>query len=193
MTSTAAVEAVWRIESARLTASLARLTGDFAAAEDLAQDAFEIALVQWPRDGVPAHPGSWFIATAKHRAIDLIRRRASYHAKLRELGTPRNGRRWATRWLPWTRPGLADLRRPAAIGVHRLPPGQHADSQVALTLRAVAGLRTDEIARAFLVSEATMGQRISRAKQNLSPAYGSSCRPPRSSRSGWTRCWASST
>ena len=81
-----AIEAVWRIESPRLIAGLARITGDVGAAEELAQDALVIALEQWPRDGVPDGPGAWLMATAKHRAIDLVRRRAVYQRKLLEIG-----------------------------------------------------------------------------------------------------------
>src|SRR5690348_14286669 len=81
-----AIEAVWRIESPRLIAGLARITGDVGAAEELAQDALVIALEQWPRDGVPDGPGAWLMVTAKHRAIDLVRRRAVYQRKLQEIG-----------------------------------------------------------------------------------------------------------
>ena len=173
------MEAVWRIESARLTASLARLTGDFAAAEDLAQDAFEIALVQWARDGIPAHPGSWLMATAKHRAIDLIRRRGSYHTKLRELGIAAEREEVADP-MAAVDEALAsrisdDLLRLLFTACH---PVNTVESQVALTLRTVAGLRTDEIARAFLTSEPSMGQRISRAKKNLTRAGVRFALPP---------------
>lgn len=169
-TSTAAVEAVWRIESGRLVAALARVTGDFAAAEDLAQDALVIALTQWPRDGIPNHPASWLMATAKHLAADEYRRRLSLDRKLAVLAHQQTANR-------------CDAGEPMAILDEDLDASVHddllrliftachpvlsTDSQVALTLRTLGGLQTSEIARAFLTSETTMGQRISRAKKTL--------------------------
>ena len=169
-TTTAAVEAVWRIESGRLVAALARLTGDFSAAEDLAQDALEIALRQWPRDGIPNHPASWLMATAKHVATDYYRRQVNLRGKLAELA-----RQESTAQMQGGDPMAAvdeelesavhdDLLRLVFTACH---PVLSIDSQVALTLRTVGGLRTGEIARAFLTRESTMAQRISRAKKTL--------------------------
>ncbi len=169
-TTTAAVEAVWRIESGRLVAALTRLTGDFSAAEDLAQDALEIALRQWPRDGVPDHPASWLMATAKHVATDRYRRQVNLRGKLAELA-----RESSSSPLHGGDPMAVvdddldavvhdDLLRLVFTACH---PVLSVDSQVALTLRTVGGLRTGEIARAFLTSESTMAQRISRAKKTL--------------------------
>lgn len=166
----AAVEAVWRIESGRLVAALARITGDFAGAEDLAQDALERALTQWPTDGIPDHPASWLMATAKHMAVDRYRRRLNLTGKLPAIAHDQStaisteGDPMATvdDALAATVPD--DLLRLIFTACH---PALSTDSQVALTLRTVAGLRTPEIARAFLVAEATIGQRISRAKKTL--------------------------
>jgi len=167
-TTTSAVEAVWRIESGRLVAALTRITGDFAAAEDLAQDALERALRQWPSDGVPEHPASWLMATAKHLAVDAYRRRLTLDRKLAELvqetsheqeGDPMSD---VDEQLDTVVPD--DLLRLVFLTCH---PALTAESQVALTLRTVGGLTTREIARAFLVPEPTVGQRISRAKRTL--------------------------
>ena len=169
-TTTAAVEAVWRIESGRLVAALTRLTGDFSAAEDLAQDALEIALRQWPRDGVPDHPASWLMATAKHVATDRYRRQVNLRGKLAELAresssTPlHGGDPMAVVDDDLDAVVHDDLLRLVFTACH---PVLSVDSQVALTLRTVGGLRTGEIARAFLTSESTMAQRISRAKRTL--------------------------
>jgi RNA polymerase sigma factor (sigma-70 family) len=158
------VEAVWRIESARIVAALARIVGDVGRAEELAQDTLVIALEQWPARGVPDDPGPWLMATAKHRAIDLLRRQTRYRRKLEEIGraTPEADE-----------PDLAaemddyvgdDLLRLIFTTCH---PVLSTESRVALTLRLLGGLSTDEIARAYLVSEATVGQRITRAKRTL--------------------------
>jgi RNA polymerase sigma factor (sigma-70 family) len=169
-TTTSAVEAVWRIESGRLVAALTRLTGDFSAAEDLAQDALEIALRQWPRDGVPDHPASWLMATAKHVATDRYRRQVNLRGKLAELAretssTPlHGGDPMAVVDDDLDAVVHDDLLRLVFTACH---PVLSVDSQVALTLRTVGGLRTGEIARAFLTSESTMAQRISRAKKTL--------------------------
>ncbi|MBE1485739.1 RNA polymerase sigma factor [Plantactinospora soyae] len=162
------IEAVWRIESARIIAGLARLVQDVGLAEELAQDALVVALEQWPRAGVPPNPGGWLVSTAKHRAIDLLRRRTTYQRKLRELG-----REIESRSEP-TDPDLAavlddgqiddDLLRLVFTACHPVLP---TEGRVALTLRLLGGLRTDEIARAFLVPESTVGQRITRAKRTL--------------------------
>jgi RNA polymerase sigma factor (sigma-70 family) len=163
----AAIEAVWRIESPRLIAALARITGDVGAAEELAQDALVIALEQWPVRGVPDGPGAWLMATAKHRAIDLVRRRARYEQKLQEVG-----RDTETQAQTFTEPGTEeiddhigdDLLRLIFIACH---PVLSAEASAALTLRLIGGLTTHEIARAFLVGEPTIAQRIVRAKRTL--------------------------
>jgi len=158
------VEAVWRIESARIIAGLARMVHDVGLAEELAQDTLVIALEQWPVDGVPDHPGSWLMATAKHRAIDLLRRQTRYQEKLELVGR-------AT--AAADDPDLAaelddyvgdDLLRLVFTTCH---PVLSTESRVALTLRLLGGLTTDEIARAYLVPESTVGQRITRAKRTL--------------------------
>ena len=160
----AAIEAVWRIESPRLVAALARLTGDVGAAEELAQDTLVIALEQWPVRGVPDGPGAWLMATAKHRAIDLIRRRARYEQKLQEVG-----RDMEAHAQPFEEPDVDDhigddLLRLIFIACHPVLP---AEARAALTLRLIGGLTTHEIARAFLVAEPTIAQRIVRAKRTL--------------------------
>jgi RNA polymerase sigma factor (sigma-70 family) len=162
-----AVEAVWRIESARLIAGLARIVGDVGLAEELAQDALVIALERWPVTGVPDDPAPWLMATAKHRAVDALRRRGRYERKLAEIG-----RDLATRRED------ADADLDAAVDDHigddllRLVftachPVLSTEARVALTLRLLGGLSTDEIARAFLVPEPTVAQRIVRAKRTL--------------------------
>src|SRR5437868_5450318 len=162
-----AIEAVWRIESPRLIAGLARITGDVGAAEELAQDALVIALEQWPVQGVPDGPGAWLMATAKHRAIDLIRRRASYERKLQEIGRDEQARS-----EHFGEPDVDamddhigdDLLRLIFISCH---PVLSPEARAALTLRLLGGLTTAEIARAFLAPEATIAQRIVRAKRTL--------------------------
>ncbi len=162
-----AIEAVWRIESPRLIAGLARITGDVGAAEELAHDALVIALEQWPVQGVPDGPGAWLMATAKHRAIDLVRRRARYDQKLQEVG-----RDMGTRAETFGEPDVDtmddhigdDLLRLIFIACHPVLP---AEARAALTLRLIGGLTTHEIARAFLVPEPTIAQRIVRAKRTL--------------------------
>jgi len=162
-----AVEAVWRIEAARLIAGLSRIVRDVGLAEELAQDALVIALEQWPASGVPENPGAWLMATAKHRAIDLVRRRATYERKLAELG----------RELRETEEPDLDAALDDHIGDDLLRliftachPVLSQEGRVALTLRVLGGLTTDEIARAFLVPEATVAQRILRAKRALAGA-----------------------
>jgi RNA polymerase sigma factor (sigma-70 family) len=155
----AAVEAVWRIESARLVAGLARFVGDVGLAEELAQDALVAALEQWPAEGVPANPGGWLMSTAKHRAIDQLRRRQNYQRKLLEVG------RMLEQQQPDDPEYIADdLLRLVFITCH---PVLRTEGRVALTLRLLGGLSTAEIARAFLVPEPTVGQRVSRAKRTL--------------------------
>ena len=158
----AAVEAVWRIESARLVAGLARFVGDLGLAEELAQDALVAALEQWPAEGVPANPGGWLMSTAKHRAIDQLRRRQNYQRKLVEVGR-------MLEQQPFDQPDPDeyvpdDLLRLVFIACH---PVLRTEGRVALTLRLLGGLSTAEIARAFLVPEPTVGQRVSRAKRTL--------------------------
>ncbi|CAL9534063.1 hypothetical protein SUDANB96_04120 [Streptomyces sp. enrichment culture] len=160
------LETVFRMESARIIAGVARIVRDVGLAEEIAQDALVAALEQWPREGVPDRPGAWLTATARHRAIDLVRRRETYARKLAEAG----------RELP----AAAHDPEPSGPGdidddVLRLiftacHPVLSAESRTALTLRLVGGLRTDEIARAFLVPEATLAQRIVRAKRTLAKA-----------------------
>src|SRR2546429_1533066 len=154
------------MESARLIAGLARYTGDIGVAEELAQDALVAALEQWPESGVPRNPGAWLMAVAKRRAIDLLRRRERFDRKLTELGHELETDQGAT---PDIEIGDIedDLLRLVFVSCH---PVLSTDARVALTLRLLGGLTTDEIARAYLVSEATVAQRIVRAKRTLSDA-----------------------
>jgi RNA polymerase sigma factor (sigma-70 family) len=161
------VDAVWRIESSRLIAGLTRIVRDVGLAEDLAQEALVAALEQWPQSGVPEKPGAWLMATAKHRAIDRFRRNALIERKHEELGRHFEA---LEQTVPDFDTGLDDeigddLLRLVFIACH---PILSADSRAALTLRLLGGLTTDEIARAFLVSEPTIAQRIVRAKRTLS-------------------------
>ena len=160
----AAVEAVWRIEAPRLIAALARITGDIGAAEELAQDALVIALEQWPSRGVPDGPGAWLMATAKHRAVDLIRRRAAYERKLREIGRTAPAHDGEPDVDAMDDHIGDDLLRLIFIACHPVlsPP-----ARAALTLRLLGGLTTAQIARAFLVPESAIAQRIVRAKRTL--------------------------
>jgi RNA polymerase sigma factor (sigma-70 family) len=163
----AAVEAVWRIESARLVAGLARLVRDVVLAEDLAQDALLVALERWPRDGVPDNPGAWLMATAKNRAIDLSRRASTYERKREEVAHELGI------MLAMDRVDFAaeaddevgdDLLALMFTCCH---PALSTEARVALTLRLLGGLTTAEIARAFLVGEPTVAQRLTRAKRTL--------------------------
>lgn len=161
------IEAVWRIESPRLIAGLTRVVRDVGLAEDLAQDALVAALQQWPKAGIPDNPGAWLMAAAKHRAIDHFRRNALLDRKHEELG--REVAEQEMR-VPDFNARLDDhvgddLLRLLFISCH---PVLSTEAQVALTLRLLGGLTTDEIARAFLVPEATIAQRIVRAKRTLS-------------------------
>ena len=163
------IDAVWRIESTRLIAGLARFVRDVGLAEDLAQEALVAALEQWPEAGVPANPGAWLMATAKHRAIDLMRRRATLERKHEELG-------WELE-VEQARPPDLDAAIDDPIGDDLLSlvfttchPVLSTDARVALTLRMLGGLTTEEIARAFLVPDATVAQRIVRAKRTLGEA-----------------------
>ncbi|MGW5865973.1 RNA polymerase sigma factor [Streptomyces sp. NPDC055239] len=162
-----AVETVFRIESPRLIAGVARIVRDVGIAEELAQDALVAALEQWPRTGVPDNPGAWLMTTAKRRAIDLVRRRERYASKLQEMGRDLE-----------TAPPLVvepvesvdpdyiddDLLRLVFTACH---PVLSAEARIALTLRLLGGLTTPEIARAMLVPEATVAQRVVRAKRTL--------------------------
>jgi len=162
-----AIDAVWRIESPRLIAGLIRIVRDVGAAEDLAQDALVAALEQWPASGVPRNPGAWLMATAKHRAIDLLRRRTLVERKHAELGYELEA--GYERAAPELDAALDDdvgddLLRLVFTACH---PVLSTEARVALTLRLLGGLTTEEIARAFLVSEPTIAQRIVRAKRTL--------------------------
>jgi RNA polymerase sigma factor (sigma-70 family) len=163
------VEAVWRIESARLIAGIARLVRDVGLAEDLAQEALVAALEQWPGSGVPDNPGAWLMATAKHRGIDRLRRAEVHERKTEELGRDAELRSPADDDLTAAvdDPFDDDLLRLIFTACH---PVLSTDARVALTLRLLGGLTTSEIARAYLVSEATVAQRIVRAKHTLSAA-----------------------
>lgn len=162
-----AIEAVWRMESAVLIAGLARIVRDVGLAEELAQDTLVIALEQWPRTGVPDNPGPWLMATAKHRAIDHLRRRSRYARKLELLG--RDVEIEQESGGPDVDAALDDhigddLLRLIFIACH---PVLSTEARAALTLRLLGGLTADEIARAFLVAEPTVAQRIVRAKRTL--------------------------
>jgi RNA polymerase sigma-70 factor, ECF subfamily len=162
-----AIDAVWRIESARLIAGLTRMVRDVGLAEDLAHDALVAALERWPESGVPDNPGAWLMATAKHRAIDLLRRSTRLERKHEEIGRELDAREEiAVADLEATIDDDIgdDLLRLVFISCH---PVLSTEARVALTLRLLGGLTTGEIARAFLVPEATVAQRIVRAKRTL--------------------------
>ena len=170
-----AIDAVWRIESARLIAGLARIVRDVGLAEELAQDALVIALQRWPQTGVPENPGAWLMATAKHRAIDLLRRRTRLrerHEQLeRDVGIQLALDAWSLE------PALTVGLEEEEIGDDLLSliftcchPLLSPEARVALTLRLLGGLSTREIARAYLVSESTIAQRVVRAKRTLADA-----------------------
>jgi len=162
-----AINAVWRIESPKLIASLTRIVRDVGVAEDRAQDALVAALEQWPESGIPNNPGAWLMATAKHRAIDYFRRNKRIERKHEELGYELHARQDEA--SPDLDAALDDdvgddLLRLVFIACHPVLP---TEARVALTLRLLGGLTTDEIARAFLSSESTIAQRIVRAKRTL--------------------------
>ncbi|THA41419.1 RNA polymerase sigma factor [Streptomyces sp. A1547] len=166
MSATQAVEAVFRIESARIIAGVARIVRDLGIAEEIAQDALVAALEQWPESGVPNRPGAWLMATAKHRAIDLVRRKETYARKLAEVG------RTLEDVPPPAEPAAPDeidddLLRLIFTACH---PVLATEARIALTLRLMGGLTTQEIARAFLASEPAVAQRIVRAKRALAKA-----------------------
>ncbi|PPE75563.1 RNA polymerase subunit sigma-24 [Solimonas fluminis] len=163
------IDAVWRMESPRLIAGLTRLLHDVSLAEEMAQDALVAALEQWPEAGIPDNPGAWLMATAKHRAIDRLRRLKLAERKYEELGREMQEEELA---MPDFDAELDDdigddLLRLIFIACH---PVLSTEARAALTLRLLCGLSTDEIARAFLVSEPTMAQRIVRAKRTLTEA-----------------------
>src|ERR1051326_8212079 len=164
------IDAVWRIESARLIAGLARIVRDVGIAEELAQDALVAALEQWPDSGVPDNPGAWLMATAKHRAIDHFRRNKRLERKHEELGHELavEQQMAPTAFDTATDDDVGDdLLRLMFTACH---PVLSSEARVALTLRLLGGLKTEEIARAFLVPEATVAQRIVRAKRTLADA-----------------------
>ncbi|THA86416.1 RNA polymerase sigma factor [Streptomyces sp. A0592] len=166
MDTARAVEAVFRIESARIIAGVTRIVRDVGIAEEIAQDALVTALEQWPESGVPDRPGAWLMATAKHRAIDLVRRKETYARKLAEVG------RTLEDEPPPAEPAEPDdidddLLRLIFTACH---PVLATEARIALTLRLIGGLTTQEIARAFLTSESTVAQRIVRAKRTLAKA-----------------------
>src|SRR2546426_9933901 len=164
------IEAVWKIESTRLIAAIARVTHDIGIAEELAQDALVTALEVWPEEGIPDNPGAWLMKAAKRRGIDSLRRGRMLVQKHEEIA----------RELEWQQQQLAalehsldqviddDILRLIFTACH---PVLTVEARIALTLRLIGGLTTAEIARAFLVPEKTLGQRISRAKKTLSEAH----------------------
>ncbi|MFL5403698.1 MAG: RNA polymerase sigma factor [Gemmatimonadales bacterium] len=161
------IDAVWRIESPRVIAGLARIVGDVGLAEDLAHDALVIALERWPESGVPDNPGAWLMATAKHRAIDLLRRNQRLERKQQELGHEAVARQEAA--VPDLDAAIDDHVGDDLLGLMftACHPVLSTEARVALTLRLLGGLTTAEIARAFLVPEPTVAQRIVRAKRTL--------------------------
>ena len=173
MTATAdihrTIDAVWRIESAKLIAGLARIVRDVGLAEELAQDALVAALEQWPESGIPDNPGAWLMGTAKHRAIDHFRRAKRFEQKQEELGRLEIERELISGEFDEAvgEEISDDLLRLIFTACH---PVLSTEARVALTLRLLGGLTTDEIARAFLVPEATVAQRIVRAKRTLAEA-----------------------
>jgi RNA polymerase sigma factor (sigma-70 family) len=165
------IEAVWRMESPRLIAALARMTRDVGAAEDLAQDALVVALEQWPANGLPNNPGAWLMATAKRRAIDQLRAGARHEEKHAQLGRELDERTFAqedARDEALDDPIGDDLLRLVFTACH---PVLSREARVALTLKLLGGLSTAEIARAFLAREEAIAQRIVRAKKTLADAH----------------------
>ena len=165
-----AIDAVWKIESGRLIAGLTRIVRDIGIAEDLAQDALISALESWPNSGIPENPGAWLMAAAKHRAIDYFRRNKRLERKHEEIGRELEAQEMA---VPDFNANLDDnvgddLLRLIFISCH---PVLSKEARAALTLRLLGGLTTDEIARAFLVPEPTIAQRIVRAKRTLCEAH----------------------
>jgi len=165
-----AIEAVWKIESARVIAGLTRIVRDVGVAEELAQDALVAALEQWPESGIPENPGAWLMSTAKHRAIDFLRRGTLIERKHEDLGREVAEREMAVPDLAAAMDDVIgdDMLRLVFIACH---PVLSTDARVALTLRLLGGLTNDEIARAYLVAEPTIAQRIVRAKRTLTEAH----------------------
>ena len=164
-----AIEAIWRIESARLIAGLTRAVGDIATAEELAQDALVAALEQWPTSGVPERPGAWLMGTAKHRATDLTRRRKTLERKYEELGRDTERDQQVEDLDAAIDEDVGDdLLGLIFMACH---PVLSKDARVALTLRVLGGLTTEEIARGFLVPVSSIAQRIVRAKRTLDEAH----------------------
>ncbi|MFI1103141.1 RNA polymerase sigma factor [Streptomyces melanogenes] len=164
-----AVEAVFRIEAPRVIAAVARIVRDVGIAEELAQDALVAALERWPEAGVPDNPGAWLTATARHRAVDLVRRREAYARKLAEIGRDLDEASVEPEFAAAEDPDAIDddLLRLIFTACH---PVLSTEARIALTLRLLGGLTTDEIARALLAQESTVAQRISRAKRSLAGA-----------------------
>jgi len=165
-----AFDAIWRIESPKLIAALTRITRDVGVAEDLAQDALVAALEQWPESGIPDNPGAWLMSTAKHRAIDFFRRNTMADRKHEDLGRDYIAREQTVPDLHsrLDDPIGDDLLRLMFIACHPVLPKE---ARLALTLRLLGGLTTDEIARAFVSTEPTIAQRIVRAKRTLSEKH----------------------
>jgi RNA polymerase sigma factor (sigma-70 family) len=168
--ATRAIEAVWRIESARLIAGLARMVGDVGLAEDLAQDALVVAMEKWPTSGVPDNPGAWLMATAKNRAIDRLRREKTYERKREEVARD-TGALFAMERSDFEAAADDEIGDDLlALIFTCCHPLLSREARVALTLRLLGGLTTPEIARAFLASESTVAQRLVRAKRTLRDA-----------------------
>ena len=169
-----AISAVWRIESARIVAGVARIVRDVGLAEELAQDALVAALEHWPRDGIPERPGAWLLTAARNNALDRLRRDRSLRGKLEQIGLDLEAQEALV--VPDFSDSLDDKRRDVfqddmlRLMFTACHPVLSADARVALTLKLLGGLSTQEIARAFLVPEATMAQRIVRAKRSLGEA-----------------------
>jgi RNA polymerase sigma factor (sigma-70 family) len=163
-----ALDAIWRIEAPKLIAGLTRIVRDIGRAEELAQDAFVAALTQWPSEGVPRNPGAWLMTTAKRRAIDLVRRDVSLERKTEELGRDLSAASYDDGFAAANEEIGDDLLRMMFVVCH---PILSKEARVALALRFLGGLTTGEIARAFLVPEPTIAQRIVRGKRTLAEAH----------------------
>jgi RNA polymerase sigma factor (sigma-70 family) len=164
------IDAVWRMEAAKVIGGLTRIVGDVGVAEDLAQDAFIAALEQWPESGIPDKPGAWLMATAKHRAIDYFRKNQLHARKHEEVGRDIDAKQMA---MPDFNSNLDDNIGDDLLGLMFISchPVLSTEARAALTLRLLGGLTTDEIARAFLTPEPTIAQRIVRAKRTLSDSH----------------------
>ena len=165
------IELLFRNESGRVLATLIRLVGDFELAEDAMQDAFAVALAQWPSEGIPANPRAWLVNVGRHKAIDRLRRHMRFLAKRQQIEADMISEQRIGQWFPEdaTEDGglVDDVLRLIFTCCHPALPGE---AQIALTLRTICGLTTTEIAKAFLVSEKTMAQRLVRAKAKISDA-----------------------